>query len=286
LSLVTSILLDTTIYSIVAIGILILFIWGKRADLTPDASFVSGALGAWWISGVIPSFFVSTLAGLLFGMIAGLVTFFITRTRIPTLLASLITIGIAYSIHWAAMGKPLQTRSISNTLGLDSGGLIMLCLFFIVLTFVVVTCYFFSKSWIGIKAIAAAQNPNSLPNGSSWETCSSLISLVIGNAFVGLAGGLFYMRSGIVEVNMGVGITISGLACVLIGWAVFKFQRHSFFMLLGAVIGALIMRGVLGISLQLGLPAMWFKFLSALVLLAFLLIVGRSTKNVLSDIKL
>ena len=259
----SGIVLDGAIYGFVALGIACTIFWGRAADLTPEASFTSGAVAAWLITAAGFTGPSLICAGIVGGGLAGLATFLITRFKIQPLLASIIVVGLAYSVHWALMGRPLQ--SIPSTaspllLGQDWRNAV------IAATLVIFTgalLVLFAGTHMGLHLRATAENPLCVPNARFWEPISAAVFLILGNALVGAAGALFASRAYFVEINMGVGMLISGLGAGLLGWSLFRFSSKPVALVAGALIGSFVLRAILSIALTSDLSAQWFRAVAA-----------------------
>ncbi|MBO6001004.1 MAG: hypothetical protein J6P81_04360 [Spirochaetales bacterium] len=100
-----------------------------------------------------------------------------------------------------------------------------------------------------------------------------IIGLMISNGIVALASALFAQYQGAVDVNMGRGGIVIGLAAVIISTVLFGKVFHNFAMkLLVVSLGAVIYYIVIQIVIWLGLNTNLLKLLSALVVAIFLAI--------------
>ena len=97
--------------------------------------------------------------------------------------------------------------------------------------------------------------------------------LMLSNGLVALAGGLLAQYQGAVDVNMGRGAIVIGLAAVIIGEVLLgRLFRNFALKLVTVVVGAVIYYMVIQIVLQLGLNTNDLKLLTALVVALFLAI--------------
>ena len=120
------------------------------------------------------------------------------------------------------------------------------------------------------------------------------IGLMLSNGIVALSSALFAQYQGSVDVNMGRGAIVIGLAAVIISTVIFGKIFHNFGLKLVAVsIGAVLYYIVIQIVLWLGLNTNLLKLLSALIVALFLAIPywsknwaqARSAKNKKANIK-
>jgi putative ABC transport system permease protein len=284
-NLIFSILVDGAIFSFSAVGIAIIIGWGRLADLTPDAAFTSGAVGLWYATSHGMSALGGPIFGFVFGALLGSFTAAITLVGVPPLLASLVVLGFAYTLNWQLLGSPLRTLSDSQTIFAHSSFQteILVLLFLLLAIFII---RFFAETALGLKLRAIAENPASVPGKRFAEPIGTLTWLALGNGMVGISGAMFASKSYIVEINMGVGTLISGLSAFLVGWAILRFRERVLIVLLAAVLGTLLLRTLLSIALVAGAPAEYFRGITAMALLGCLLIASRSSRGVLSGLRL
>lgn len=286
MGLVGELILDGTTFGFVSLGIMMIFAWGRMADLTPDASFAAGAVGAWLATQANAAGLTLLIAGAAAGGLAGAMTYIVTRLGLQQLLASLIVVGVAYSVHWYLLKQPL--RVIEGELSIFEGTDLSHDVFISSALAVAVGLgvWFFGGTRAGLLLRAAADNPRSVPNGYRLEAWSGLTFLVVGNALVGVGGALFASRTYFVEINMGAGVLISGLGSFLVGWAFFGFRQSPLAAVAGAFVGALLMRGIMTVSLLAGMQAEWFRAISGLALLLCVLLAQRGSRSPLKGLRL
>jgi putative ABC transport system permease protein len=283
--LLASILSDGAIFGFAAVGIAITIGWGRFADLTPDAAFTGGAVGLWLAASHGVSALGSSAFGFVFGAIGGLLTATIVLCGVPPLLASLVVLGLAYSTNWMVLGSPLRTLSNDQTILAGYPPQTQLLIMLLVLIPSILLIRFFAMSALGLKLRAVCENPNSVPEATSrWQ--ATLIWLALGNGMVGMSGAMFASKSFIVDINMGNGTLISGLSAFLFGWAVLRFRERVSIVLVAALMGAVLLRGLLSLALSAGAPAEFFRGITAAALLGCLLIASRTSRNVLSGLRL
>lgn len=286
MAMLLSILLDGSIYGFVALGIVCTVFWARAADLTPDASFVSGAVSAWL--GVMLGFSGFALIGFgaLGGALAGFATFVVIRCRIQPLLASLIVVGTAYSVHWSILGRPLQSIPVESSWFFLDNEVANAAQAVALLVGIAGLLLWSSRTKVGLLLRAAGENSNAVPNGFRWSQTASFTFLIVGNGLVGIGGALFASRAFFVEINMGVGMMISGLSAVLLGWSITGFKPRATYLVLGACFGAIALRAIVSEALVLGMSAQWFRALAAGALLICLLLSGSRGSGPLRGVRL
>ena len=102
-----------------------------------------------------------------------------------------------------------------------------------------------------------------------------IIGLAIANGLTAISGFLLTQYQGFADINMGIGIVISGLGSVMIGEALLKpfLQKGILFHIIAVIIGSILFRVILALALTLGLNPIFLKLVTALIVL---IIVGIS----------
>ena len=99
------------------------------------------------------------------------------------------------------------------------------------------------------------------------------VGLMVSNGLVALSGALLAQYQGAVDVNMGRGAIVIGLAEVIVGEVLFGKVFRNFALKLTAVaLGAVVYYLVIQVVLQLGLNTNDLKLLTATVVALFLAI--------------
>ena len=102
---------------------------------------------------------------------------------------------------------------------------------------------------------------------------AKILGLMISNGIVALASAMYSHYQGFVDVNMGRGAVVIGLAAVIISDVIFGRLFTNFALKMVAVsIGAVIYYVVIQVVLWLGLDTNLLKLLSALIVALFLAI--------------
>ncbi|MCC9896279.1 ABC transporter permease, partial [Streptococcus agalactiae] len=105
------------LWSIMAIGVFITFRILDIADLSAEGAFPMGAAvcALCIVNDINP--IVATIAGILGGMLAGLVSGFLhTKMKIPALLTGIITLTGLYTINLLVLGRSNVSFALKNTL--------------------------------------------------------------------------------------------------------------------------------------------------------------------------
>ena len=271
-----------------AIGVYLTYKVLDFSDLTVDGTMATG--GAVCVMLMIngTNLWVALLCAVLAGMAAGLVTgIFHTKMGIPPILSGILTQLALYSINLWIMGFKanqginvtkydllVSARNVRH-LGIDNPIFIMLA----VTAILIVVLYWFFGTELGSSLRATGCNEQmAKAQGINVDRCKR-IGLMISNGIVALSSALFAQYQGSVDVNMGRGAIVIGLAAVIISTVIFGKLFHNFGLKLMAVsIGAVLYYIVIQVVLWLGLNTNLLKLLSALVV-AFFLAIPYWTKN-------
>ena len=268
------------IWGIMAIGVYITYKVLDLADLTVDGSMATGGAVCvmLMLNGV--NVWLALLCAILAGMLAGLLTgVFHTVMGIPPILAGILTQLSLYSINLAIMEfKANQGINVTKyalivsqrnvrVLGLNNP--IFTALIFLVLLIAILYWFFGTELGSSLRA-TGANEAMSRAQGINTNT-AKILGLMISNGIVALASALLSHYQGFVDVNMGRGAIVIGLAAVIISEVIFgKLFGNFALKLTGVAIGAVIYYIVIQIVLWLGLNTNLLKLLSALIVAVFL----------------
>lgn len=276
---IASILLSATsealLWSIMAIGVYLMYRILDIADLSAEGVFPLGAsvCGILLISGIHP--LIATIMALIAGSLAGLVSSLLhTKLKIPALLAGILTMTGLYSINLRIMGRSNIGLAKTNTLlsivenfvSKDYAGLVIGA---IALLIVISALYLFYKTEIGLAFIATGDN-EAMSQANSINTDNmKIIGYMISNGLIALSGALLCQLNGFADTASGVGTIVIGLAAVIIAGVIVKNARFVY-RLLSVVVGAIIYRLVIGLVLEFNIEASDLKLISAVILTLFL----------------
>lgn len=276
------------IWGIMAIGVYLTYKVLDFSDLTVDGTMATGGAVCVMLMLNGTNLWIALACAALAGMAAGLVTgIFHTKMGIPPILSGILTQLALYSINLWIMGFKanqginvtkynllVSARNVRH-LGMDNPIFIMLA----VTAILIVVLYWFFGTELGSSLRATGCNEQmAKAQGINVDRCKR-IGLMISNGIVALSSALFAQYQGSVDVNMGRGAIVIGLAAVIISTVIFGKLFHNFGLKLMAVsIGAVLYYIVIQVVLWLGLNTNLLKLLSALVV-AFFLAIPYWTKN-------
>ena len=268
------------VWGIMALGVYVTYRILDVADLTVDGSLATGGAVCVMLirAGVNP--WVALLAALVVGGLAGLVTALLhTKCGIPAILAGILTQLALYSVNLRILtGKANQPVSVDKYPLLVSQRYVRelslrnrILLIVVIIALIIMVLYWFFGTEKGCSIRATGANKSMARANRINPDNDIILGLIISNALVALSGALIAQYQGSVDVNMGRGAIVIGLAAVIIGEVVFKKIRVNFagrltFVTLGAVIYYLVIQ----IPLLLGLNTNDLKLITAVIVGLFL----------------
>jgi putative ABC transport system permease protein len=257
-------ILQGLILTIIAFGMMIPFRFLDFPDLTAEGAYpLGGAVCAsLLIAGM--SQILAIIAGVVAGGLMAIGTSQVAlRLKVHSLLAGIILSTMVYSVNLRIMGKPNMALFDVEMVNLD---ILMLVL---VILFCVSFFALFLYTDFGIRFRTIGSNPKfAMHQGISINKYTTLGLFIAGSMF-GLAGSLIVQMQQFVDVGMGVGIVIHGLASLMIGEVIIgnnTIKRQ----LAAPLIGALIYQQIQGLVLSFGLVSSDLKFFTGCVVLIVL----------------
>ena len=223
MNLIVSAIGQGFLWGLLGLGLFLSFRIMNTTDMTVEGTFPLGAAVSvsLIVQGVNP--FLATLAAFGAGALAGLVTaLLITKGKIPSLLAGILTMTGIYSIDLMVMGKSnvslLGKKTIYSLPFLQklpqyfdsvAAGTILM---------VLVTCalIWFLSTDFGQAFIATGDNPQMAKSQGISPQQMTVAGLMISNGLVGLCGAVVAQSNGYADVNMGMGTIVIALASIII----------------------------------------------------------------------
>ena len=270
------------LWGIMAIGVYLTFRILNVSDLTVDGSLATGGAVCVMLMRAGCNPWIALLCACLAGMLAGLVTGLLhTRCAIPAILAGILTQLALYSINLRIMGD-----KANQPIGVDKYDLLVsqryvrdlslenpILLVIVILAVLVGILYWFFGTEYGSALRATGANQNMARAQGIDTKIGITVGLMVSNGLVALSGALLAQYQGAVDVNMGRGAIVIGLAAVIVGEVLFgKVFRNFALKLVAVALGAVIYYLVIQVVLQLGLNTNDLKLLTALVVALFLAI--------------
>jgi putative ABC transport system permease protein len=254
------------ILALIAFGIMITFRLIDLADLTVEGAYpLGGAIyGSLLISG-LPDYLAIFIAVLCGGMLSLVTAKLILRFSLNSILAGIIVSTMAYSINLRVMGKP--NLSLYAT-GVSQPGILLL---FSIMGFCLILFSLFLRTEIGLRFRVIGLNL-AFANHQKIDTKKYVsFGFFLSGALYALSGSLIVSLQGYVDVGMGVGIVIHGLASLMLGERIVGTETITR-QLLSPLVGALVYQQIEGIVLLLGLSPSDLKFFTGSIILAVLVV--------------
>ena len=276
------------IFALLSYGVYITYKILDFPDLTVDGSFPLGAAvtAIMLVKGVNP--FVTLLAALFIGAVAGFVTGFIhVKLGVRDLLAGIITMTALFSINLQIAGSNLAIERSIDTI-FTSGPIMaimgnssliyrkfVVALILAVVVKLILDWYLKTKSGLLLRAVG--DNATLVTTLAKDKGNVKLLGLVIANALVALSGAVVCQEQRAFSSTMGTGQVVFGLAAVIIGTTLFR--KLSFVKATTAVlVGSVFYKACIQVAISLGLPANLLKLATA-VLFLVVLVLGNKQKG-------
>lgn len=287
--------LETTLtLSLVTVGVYMSFRTLRFPDLTPEGSFGLAAMvgGATLIASGSP--LLATLASMATGASAGAVTAILANiVRLPTLLASILTMIMCVSVGLLVAGQPSHTLPdlwiLSNLLPWIHGPLTRGILgSAAVLVGLIAAILIFMQTGAGFILRARGENPDLTRELKHSLIVWDIIGLALANGVVGLGAAMFSQRAGYGSINMGHGVAINALAAIMLGETMFP-GRTMLPALLACVAGTLVLQLVRLLALNMGMPDGSLDLVTSVLVIVLVYLVkarGRLGQNVLEKIRM
>lgn len=258
------------IYAILALGVFLSFRSLNMPDLTVDSGFTLGAAVS-VIMSVSGHPFLGLLLAFIAGGGAGCVTALLhTKLKIQPLLAGILTMLGLYSINLKVLGgkanipllnKPTVYGFMEELIPGDYARLIFDVL---ILLFVLFLFYLFLKTRLGFALRATGDNDQMVRSQGVNTDLIIVIGMALSNGLVSLSGALIAQEQSFVDVGMGIGMVVIGLASVIIGEAIFG-VKTLLRRLVAVILGSILYRLIIAFALELGMPPTDLKLVSAVI---------------------
>lgn len=258
-----------------ALGIFISMKVFNIPDITTDGSYTLGAVVTaillpreWPVLAVLPAcMLIGALAGVCTGMIH-------TKLKIDALLAGILVMTGLYSINLIILGRSnvplINIPGLFSTVSLFDNDLYNhLFISILLIAILTVLLHYILKTDFGIAMRATGNNPVMTKTLGINNDAIKIIGLAIANALTALSGFLVAQFQNFTDINMGIGIVITGLGSVLIADALRIWLKVSGigFQLLFVLTGSLLFQMVLAFTLALGIDPNFLKLVTALFVL-------------------
>ena len=268
---------QSLIFAIMVLGVYISFRILNFPDMTVDGTFPLGAaISAKLLTlGVNP--YLTLLVALVAGAAAGAVTGLIhVKLKVKDLLAGILVMTALYSVNLRVMGKsniPLfEEDNIFNT---EYSMMITIVVLILISKFIL---DYLLKTKFGFALKALGDNENLIVSLGLNEEKYKIYGLMIANAFVAFSGAVLAQYQGFADVGMGTGIIVIGLASIIIGDTLFG-KRRRFAGTTIVIIGSILYRGVIAVTLSMGMDASDLKLITSVIVIVILCIQKQKDKR-------
>lgn len=269
---------QSLIFAIMVMGVYISFRILDFPDMTVDGSFPLGAaiVASCLVKGVNP--IIALALAILGGCIAGFITGFISvKFKIAGLLAGIIVMTGLYSINIKIMGR--ANVSLFKVESIFSSGLNKIIIIAIVVGLCKIFLDFLLRTKFGFVLRALGDNENLVVTLGVDKDKLKIYGLILSNAIVALAGGLYAQHQGFADVGMGTGTIVTGLASIIIGESIIQ-NKRKFSMTTIVILGTIIYRMIITIALKVGFNASDLKLITAVIVVSILAV---KNSNLLKD---
>jgi putative tryptophan/tyrosine transport system permease protein len=258
-----------------ALGIFITMKVFNIPDITTDGSYTLGAVvtavlltNHWTALAALP---VVMMAGAVAGICTGLIH---TKLKIDALLAGILVMTGLYSVNLTILGRSnvplINLHTIFNALSIFSTelynqffvALIIVILLMLLLRYVLSTDF-------GIAMRATGNNPLMTRSMGINNDLIKIIGLALANALTALSGFLVAQYQNFADINMGIGIVITGLGSVLIADAlrIWMNVTNIGVQILLVLAGSILFQMVLAFTLAIGVDPNLLKGVTAVFVL-------------------
>lgn len=266
-----------------ALGVFISYRLHRSLDLTADGSFGLGAavVAALLVHQVPPSAAtaLATLGGVIAGGITGMLQ---TQFLVTGLLAGVLTSTALYSVMLFVMGsgnvslasaESLMTAAeqIGEHLGGISSGLAILAAMGLMTGILALGLALFLGTEVGLAMRAAGSNPQMARAVGINVNSMVVLGLGLSNGLIALAGALFAQYQGFANIQMGIGVVVTGVATLMVGEALLG-KRSLARWIAGVVAGAVVFRLAVAGAVRAGLHPDALKLVTALLVLGVLVL--------------
>ena len=268
---------QSLIFAIMVLGVYISFRILNFPDMTVDGTFPLGAaISAKLLTlGVNP--YLTLLVALIAGAAAGAITGLIhVKLKVKDLLAGILVMTALYSVNLRVMGKSnIPLFEEDNIFNNEYSMMITIVVLILISKFLL---DYLLKTKFGFALKALGDNENLIVSLGLNEEKYKIYGLMIANAFVAFSGAVLAQYQGFADVGMGTGIIVIGLASIIIGDTLFG-KRRRFAGTTIVIIGSILYRGVIAVTLSMGMDASDLKLITSVIVIIILWIQKQKDKR-------
>lgn len=280
---ITAIILGLCL-SVMGLGIFMSMKIFNIPDITTDGSYTLGAVVTAILLLNNVSLFIIIPIVLISGAIAGCITALIhTKFKIDALLAGILTMTALYSINLILLGRSNQplinTHNIFSIQFFQNQIFNSLTIILIIIILLASILSYILKTDFGIAMRATGNNAQMVRAFGVNDNKMKTFGLAIANSLTAFAGFLVAQYQFFADINMGIGIVITGLGSVLIADALQKLLKLNsiLWQILMVIISSVLFQMVLAFTLSLGINPNLLKLVTAVFVL-FIVAITRFRK--------
>ncbi len=258
-----------------AMGIFITMKVFNIPDITTDGSYTLGATVTAVLLTASTPVWVALPISMLAGAFAGTCTGFIhTKLGIDALLSGILVMTALYSVNLMILGRSniplIDIDSIFSKLSLSTNeqyNQLLTALIFVILLLVFIV--YLLRTDFGIAMRATGNNPIMSKAMGVNNDKIKIMGLAMSNGLTATSGFLVSQYQGFTDINMGIGIVITGLGSVLIADTIKNWTgiRKIGRQIALVVIGCIVFQSVLAFTLSIGIDPNLLKMVTALFVL-------------------
>jgi len=264
------------LYAIMALGVYLTYRVLDFPDLTVDGSFTTGAgiAAGMIVAGYSP--WLATVVAFFGGLAAGAVTGLLhTKGGINPLLSGILMMIALYTINYRIMGRPNIPLLNQDTV-FPEGELFLSATYALFMAPVIVLALKLLLDWflrtdLGMAIRATGDNARMVRSFGVNTDRTIVTGVSLSNGLVAMAGAFVAQYQGFADLQMGIGMIVIGLASVIIGEVIFG-VRSIWRTTLAVILGAVVYRIVIALSIRYGLEASDMKLMTALIVTVALIV--------------
>ena len=261
-------------FSALGIGVFLSLRIFNIPDITTDGSYTLGGVitAVCLTKNLDPAttMLLSIGGGMLAGMITGIIH---TRFKANALLSGILVMTALYSVNLVIMGRSnlplINVKDLFYYVPLADRWMQVAVMLLIIMVALYVVITRVLKTDFGI-AMRATGNSEIMVRAMGVNTERMKITgLAIANGCTALSGCLLTQYQGFADINMGIGIVISGLASVMIGETLLRkwISRNIALHVLAICFGSIVFRLILAAVLSVGLDPNYLRLVTAVLVL-------------------
>ena len=208
-------------------------------------------------------------------MLTGLITGVLhTTLHIDKALSGILTLTAFYTINlWVTGLKPnIALTKGTMTLFIRGNNVanLFIALAFVIAIAILMRLFFLTK--LGLSIRACGDNENMIPSIGQNSALLKIFGLCLSNGLIALSGALFMQYQRYYDSRFGTGMMVVGVATIILGETLIRFHHNMTIMIIALTIGSILYRFIYLLVLQLDGDPTLMKLISAIFLIACIVI--------------